>query len=139
MAGIGTRKVKIEVDGDEYTAEMSNARFTSGAGNTDFLTFADAAAGGNREYRFQGTAVQDAAAGSLWRQIWDNAGDEVDVTIMPYGNAVATVGEPHFTATAVISEPDGDFLGGAAADSSTARMTVDLSWECTSKPTMVTA
>lgn len=138
MAGIGTRKVKIEVDGTEYTAEMSNARFTSGAGDTDFLTFADAAAGGNREYRFQGTAVQDAAAGSLWRQIWDNAGDEVTVTLMPYGNAAPSITEPHFEGTAVIAEPDGDYLGGAANVSSTARMTVDISWELTGKPTMIT-
>lgn len=138
MAGIGTRKVKIEVDGTEYTASMSNARFTSGEGDTDFLTFAQAAVGGSRAYRFQGVAVQDAASGSLWRKIWDSAGDEVTVTLMPYGNATPSVGEPHFEGTAIISEPDGDFLGGEANASSTARMTVEISWELTGKPTMVT-
>lgn len=137
MAGIGTRKVKIEVGGVERTAEMSNARFTSGAGDTDFLTFADAAAGGNREYRFQGVAVQDAEAASLWREIWDNAGDEVTVTLMPYGNAAASATEPHFEGTAIVSEPDGDLLGGEANASSTARMTVDINWELTGKPTMI--
>lgn len=138
MAGIGTRKVKIEVDGTERTAEMSNARFTSGEGDTDFLTFADAAAGGNRKYRFQGTAVQDAETASLWREIWDNAGDEVTVTLMPYGNAVPSLTEPHFEGTAVIAEPDGDLLGGEANASSTARMTVEINWQLTGKPTMVT-
>lgn len=139
MAAIGTRKMKIEVDGTEHTVSVSNARITSGAADADFLSFADAAAGGSREYRFQGVAVQDLASASLWREIWDNAGDEVPVVLMPYGNAVPSVGEPHIEATCIIAEPDGDLVGGEANASATARMTVELSWECTAKPNLVTA
>lgn len=139
MAGIGTRKLKIEVDGNAYTDAVSNARYTTGAGDTDFLTFAAADAGGNREYRLQGTAVQDAAVDSLWDYIWSHAGEEVPVTLMPYGNAVPTATQPHFEATAVVTEPDGDLLGGEANASTTARMTVEINWPLTGKPTKVIA
>ena len=53
--------------------------------------------------------------------------------------AAPSATEPHFEGTAVISEPDGDLLGGEANASSTARMTVEISWELTGKPTMVIA
>lgn len=139
MAQIGTRKLKLEVDGAEYTAEASNARFTSGEGDTDFVTFADAAAGGSREYRFEFTAAQDAAAETLWTLMFTNPGDEVVVTLMPYGNAAPSATEPHFTATAVVSEPDGDLLGGEANVSTTAKMTWEGSWVLTGKPAPVIA
>ena len=139
MAVIGTRKLKIEIDGTEYTASVTNARITSGEGDTDFLTFAQAALGGSREYALAFTAGQDLAAASLWRQVFDNAGDDVPFTLMPYGNAVPTVGEPHIEGTATITEPDGDFLGGGANASPSARFTFECAWVCTAKPTLVTA
>ena len=138
MSGIGTRKLKIEIDGTEYTAEVSKAVVTSGESDSDFLTFAGAAAGG-RAYKLNIVGVQDAATGSFWREVWDNAGDDVPITIMPYGNAVPTAAEPHFTATATISEPDGDFIGGEADSSTSARMTIEVTWDLAAKPTMVTA
>lgn len=134
MARIGTRKLKIEIDGDEYTAEVSKAVFTSGESDSDFVTFADAAAGGARDYALNLVIAQDAAAASLWSTIFGAAGTEVPVTLMPYGNAVASVGQPHFTATCVVKEPDGDFIGGEADVSTTAAMTVEVSWPCLAKP-----
>lgn len=139
MAQIGTRKLKIEVDGTDYTVDVSNARFTSAEGDSDFLTFAQAAEGGSREYRLVGTAAQDLAANTLHRIMWDNAGDEVEVTLMPYGNATPSTAEPHVTATCVVAEPDGDLVGGEANASPSARMTVELSWVTTAKPQLVTA
>lgn len=138
MAAIGTRKLQVEIDGVEHSASVSNARFTAGASDSDFTSFADAAGGGSRTYRLEGTAVQDAATGSIWALIWDAAGTQVPITLMPYGNALPSVTEPHFTATAIITEPDGDLLGGEANASGTAKMTVDFSWELTAKPTKVT-
>lgn len=138
MAAIGTRKLKIEIDGIEHTAVVSNARITSAESDSDFLSFADAAAGGARDYALALTLAQDAATGSLWSKIFDNAGTDVPVTLMPYGNAVASTAEPHFTATATISEPDGDLLGGEANASNTAKMTVEVSWSLLAKPVKVT-
>lgn len=138
MAAIGTRKLKIEIDGIEHTAVVSNARITSAESDADFVSFADAAAGGARDYALALTLAQDAATGSLWSEIFDSAGTDVPVTIMPYGNAIPSTAEPHFTATATITEPDGDLLGGEANSSTTARMTVEVEWPLTAKPTRVT-
>lgn len=139
MAAIGTRLLQITVDSVDYTAQVSSARVTSGESDTDFVTFADAAAGGAREYRLEFTAVQDATTGTLWDEVFSNAGDTVPVVLKPYGNALPSVSEPHFTMSAIISEPDGDFIGGEANASATARMTIECSWALTGKPARVTA
>lgn len=139
MAAIGTRKLKIEVDGTPRTAEVSNVRITSAESDSDFITFEEAASGGGRDYAVVITMTQDAATGSLWREVWDNAGDDIPITVMPYGNAVATATEPHFEGTATITEPDGDLLGTEANKSSTARATIEVTWPLLAKPTLVTS
>lgn len=139
MAAIGTRKFKLEVDGTEHTAEVSNVRVTSGASDSDFTSFADAAAGGARDYNLVITMTQDAAASTLWSSIWSDVGTDVPVTLMPYGNAVPSATEPHYEATATIQEPDGDILGGEANTSKTAKMTVEVTWPLDGKPTPVIA
>lgn len=139
MAAIGTRKLKLEIDGTPYTAQVSNVRITSGESDSDFVTFEDAANGGLRDYALVITLTQDAAAGSLWREIFDSAGTDVPYTVIPYGNAAPSTGEPHFEGTATITEPDGDLLGGEANKSNTAKMTIEVTFPCTGKPTLVTA
>jgi len=138
MAQIGTRKLKVEVDGTEYTADVSNCRFTSAAGDSDFTPFSAAAAGGSRKYQLVGTAAQDAVADSFWDIVYSQAGADIPVTLMPYGNAVPSATEPHFTSTITVSEPDGDFLGGEANSSTTAKFTFDFAFDCT-RPERVTA
>lgn len=139
MSGIGTRKLKIEIDGTERTAEVSVAKVTAAESDSDFITFEEAASGGARDYKLEITAVQDAETTSLWSEVWDNAGDTVPVVVMPYGNAVPSATEPHFEMNAVISEPDGDLLGGEADKSTSARMTIEVAWDLEGKPTKVTA
>lgn len=139
MAAIGTRKLTLTIDGDEVAPEVSVAAVRSAETDSDFVTFADAAAGGGRTYVLGLTIAQDAAAGSLWSQIWDNAGTEVPVLVRPYGNAVATAAEPHFSGDVVISEPDGDLIGGEADASTTARFTTEVEWKFTAKPIRITA
>ncbi len=139
MAAIGTRKLKLEVDAAEHTAEVSNVRITSAEAEADFVSFADAAAGGARDYALAITLTQDAATGTLWSQIFDNAGSDVTYTVMPYGNETPTTAEPHFTGTCTIVEPDGDLIGGEANASNTAKMTVEVEFPCTGKPTKQTA
>jgi hypothetical protein len=139
MAAIGTRKLKIEVGGTERRAEVTSAKVTSGAADEDTVTFAEAEGGGSRDYNLEIILLQDAASGTLWTDIFDNAGDDATVTLMPYGNAVATVAEPHFEVVATITEPDGDLLGGAANRSKTARNVITVVWPCDAKPTKITA
>lgn len=138
MAGIGTRLLKLTIGGTDYTAEVSKAVIVSGASNSDFVTFADAAAGGAREYRLEFTAVQDAATTTLWNQVWTASGTTVAGLLKPYGNAAASVTQPHYSFNAVVTEPDGDFIGGEADASVTARMVVECSWVLDAKPTKVT-
>jgi hypothetical protein len=139
MAAIGTRKLTMTIDGDEVAPEVSSATISSAEAKGDFTSFADAAAGGGRDYTLKLTFVQDAAAGSLWDQIWSHSGDDIPVVVRPYGNAIATAGEPHFHGTVTLGEPNGDLLGGDADASTSARFTVDAEWVFTAKPTRVVA
>lgn len=139
MAGIGTRLLKITVDGDDYTAECAKAVITAGPSESDFVTFAEAASGGGRDYKLNLRAVQDAAAATLWSLVFSNAGDTVPCVLMPYGNETPTATEPHFEFDAVVSEPDGDFIGGEANSSTSARMTFEAAWSLEAKPVKVTA
>lgn len=139
MAAIGTRKLTLSIDGDEVSPEVSAATISSAESDSDFVSFADAAAGGGRTYTLKLTFVQDAAAGSLWDQVWSNAGNDVAVIVRPYGNDVPTADQPHFTGTVTITEPDGDLLGGEADASTTARFTTEVEWVFTEKPARVLA
>lgn len=138
MAAIGTRKLTLMIDGDEVAPEVSTAQIKSGDAGSDFVSFADAATGGGRQYTLALTFVQDAAAGSLWDRVWSAAGTDIDVTVRPYGNAVATAAEPHFTGTVTVSEPE-NMLGGDADPSNSARFTSDVEWVFLTKPTRVIA
>lgn len=137
MAHIGTRKLKFELDGDEYTADVSNLRFTSAESDSDFTSFEDAASGGARDYQLEGTAAQDAEAASFWDVFFSQGGADLDVTVMPYGNAVPSATQPHFTSTVTIKEPDGDFLGGEANASTSSKFTFDFACPAT-RPVRVT-
>lgn len=139
MAGIGTRKLKLTIDGDEVTAEVSKAVITSNDAGSDFTTFADAAAGGKREYRLEFTAQQDAVTGSLWDKVWTAAGTSVDFILDPYGGGAPAADNPQYEGTATITEPDGDFLGGEANSSTSARFVFSCAWVCDAKPAKVVA
>lgn len=137
---LGTRSLKLDIDGVEYTADVSKVSIESAAADSDFVSFADAKAGGRREYTLKFTATQDPAdAASIWNTIWTQAGEEIDVEVNPYGGAAPTAATPTFTGTVIITEPDGTLLGGEADPSTTARFTMDLEWKFTAKPTKVVA
>jgi hypothetical protein len=139
MTAIGTRKLVITIGGEDYTAEVSKAVITSAEGESDFTTFFDAANGGARDYALNFIAQQDAETGSLWDKVWTAAGEDVACMLKPYGNAAASPAQPHFSFTATVTEPDGDFLGTEANKSSTAKATFECSWPLLAKPTKVTA
>lgn len=140
MTALGTRLLTLTIGGTDYTAQVSNCRITSGDADTDFVSFADAAAGGGREYKLAFTAVQDPEADSIWDLVWTQAGSTVAAVIKPNGDgATPTPTQPHFTGNVVITEPDGDLLGGEANTSTTSKFTFEAEWSYTAKPTRVTA
>lgn len=137
---LGTRKLRLTIDGEEYTADVSKCRITSGPASSDFISFRDAANGGAREYKLKFTATQDPADQySIWSQIWNNAGGEAEVEVLPYGGEEVSVTNPAFQGVVEIAEPDGDLLGGDANASTTAKFTIDLEWTFKAKPAKVTA
>lgn len=139
MAALGTRTLKISIAGTEFDAQVSKVVITTAESDADFATFADAAAGGARDYKLSFEAVQDLATGTLWDKVWSAAGTTVACILKPYGNTTATAGQPHLSFNAVVSEPDGDFIGGEADKSTTARMTFECEWALEAKPTKVTS
>lgn len=139
MVALGTRSLTMSIDGDDVTAQVSKAVVTSGDAEADFLSFAAASEGGARAYALGFIGVQDPAEGTLWDQVWSHRGEEVACIIRPHGNAEPSPAQPHFEFTAIISEPNGDLLGGEANASATARFTFECSWELLGKPVRVTA
>lgn len=139
MAALGTRLLTVSIGGTDYSAQVSDCRITSGEADSDFVSFADAATGGAREYALEFTAVQDPATGTLWDKIWTAAGTTVAVIIKPAGGTTASATQPHFTGNVVVSEPDGDLLGGEADASTSARFTFEAAWKFTAKPTRLVA
>lgn len=140
VAALGTRLLTISIGGEDYTAQVSDCRITAEAADSDFTSFADAAAGGARLYKLAFTAVQDPATGTLWDKIWTAAGTSVAVLIKPAGGTTpASPTQPHFSGNVVVAEPDGDLLGGEANASTSARFTFEAEWAFTAKPTRVVA
>lgn len=140
MAGsIGTRKLKVTIDGDEHTAEVSVCEVTSQPSDSDFTSFAAAAAGGARDYFLHLVAVQDGAAAAFWDKVWSHAGETVTALIQPYGNSTPSATEPHFEGDVTIKEPDGVLLGGEANGSTSSRFTIDVLWPYDAKPEKITS
>lgn len=138
MARIGTRLLTLSIGGTDVTAQCSTAEITSEETDSDFVSFADAAAGGGRTYKLHIVAVQDAATGTVWDKVWSAAGTTVAYILKPYGNATASVSQPHYTGSAVITEPDGVLVGGEADASTTNVFTFEVEWTLTDKPTKTT-
>ena len=139
MTALGTRLLTLDLGGSDYTAQVSNCRITSGAAETDFISFLDAANGGAREYKLAFTAVQDPAVDTLWDKVFSTPGTVVAGVVMPNGGNAPTPETPAFEFNATITEPDGDLLGGEANASQTARFTFECEWSLTAKPVRKTA
>lgn len=140
MAALGTRLLTLSIGGTEYSAQVSDCRITSEESDSDFVTFADAAAGGARDYKLAFTAVQDPATGTLWDKVWTVPGTTVAAIIKPAGGSTTpSPTQPHFTGNVVITEPDGDLLGGEADASTSARFVIECEWPFTAKPTRLIA
>lgn len=139
MAALSGRTLKISVDSTDYETQVFAATVEADDAESDNVTFAEAAAGGGRQYLLKITLTQDMAASTLWSEIWDNAGSDVEVLMKPYGNATASASQPHFTMTATIKEPNGVLFGGEADASPTNRWQTEVEWVLAAKPTRVTA
>lgn len=146
MSAIGGRKVNVKITGGTpssvlFAGYLTNARFNSADADSDTVTFADANAGTNKDWFFQGTGLQDDGAdgSSFFAFVENNVGSDVLVTIMPQGNTTASTTQPHRAATCTVAEFDGDFFGGEANSSQSFRNTFEFSWPCAARPSKVTS
>lgn len=139
MARVTPRLISLKVATVDRSNEISQSEITSAASDRDFMSFAEARAGGARDYALVMTIAQDHASATLWDLIWTGAGTLVAGVYAPYGNTTPTVSQPHYTFDAKVSEPDGTMLGAEANDSTTAVATVQVTWPLSAKPTKLTA
>lgn len=135
---LGTRSLKIKIGAVEFNTDISNCRIVSAATDSDFVSFSQAAAGGARDYTLEFTATQDPAdSTSIWNMVFNSPGTTAAVMLNPYGGGTLSASNPGFSGNVVITEPDGDMLGGEADASTTAKFTIELVWKFTAKPTKV--
>lgn len=143
MARVNPRMLVLEMGAaaseTDRSAELSKIEFHSAEADVEFVSFEEARQGGARTYTAQLTMTQDHATGTLWREIWDNAGETLSGIYQPYGNATASASQPHYAFTATISEPDGLLMGGEATTSTRAVASIEVEWELAGKPTPITA
>jgi hypothetical protein len=139
MSDVSTRLLKFKINGTEYTAAAGTAKINAADSDSDFTSFADAAAGGAKDHTLQVTIKQDLAPGSLWRMIYQSAGATVSFLGNIYGNTTASDTQPFMSGTLTIPAFDGDYWGGDADKSTTAKMTFDSSWAFAAQPALVTS
>ncbi len=139
MPDVGTRKLVLRVDSTDFTDSVKDVRIVAGDKDSDFMSFAEALAGGARQYALALSMKQSTDTTSLWYYAWSEAGTDVAVEVWPngYGAAgAASTDKPKISGTVTIVEPDGDFLGGEANKSTTAKFTTEVEWIFTAKPTL---
>jgi hypothetical protein len=105
----------FEIDGDDYWADFSSVTFSSEDAAAEVSTFYDSSLGGKRDFFFTVSGVQSTATGSLWKAMWDAAGDEVAFVYAPHGNETASATQPHITGTVRIPAKGSFILGGEAS------------------------
>jgi len=126
--------LKLGTPAVDHWQDVSQYLLTNEEADGDVTTFADAAAGGSRQYLLNMTGVQSLDATGFWRLVWDKTGTDIPFTIAPFGNTAPSATQPHFTGTATVGpKPD---LGGEAGNSS---FTFETSWKVIGVPVMVTA
>lgn len=116
---IFANKLKLKVDGVDYWADLSSVVLASEPASIDQTTFAEAAAGGAVDWYITVSGIVSLDAGSFWRTMWTNAGDEVAFEISPFGNSVPTGTAPIFEGLCRIPAQGSFSMGGeASADGS---------------------
>jgi hypothetical protein len=138
---VGTRELVLYVDDIDFSDSVKVAEVVGKASESEFLSYAEALAGGARAYDLHLVLKQNTSADSLWDYIWSHAGEDVAVELWPngYNSGTQSTSYPQFTGTVTILEPDGTLLGGEAKVSNRSKQTTEVTWPFLAKPTRVTA
>lgn len=87
---VKANSITITVDAVDHTADLSSIMLQSEEASSDVTTFADATAGGARDFYIEMSGVTSTDATSFFMVCWNNAGDEVPFTLE---TSSATAGE----------------------------------------------
>lgn len=119
--------LSLEIDGEDYWAEITSYLLTREDSDDDVVTFKDASEGLTQAEKLQITAVQSTDTDSFWRIVWDNVGTTVPFKIAPHGNETPSASQPHITGSVTIPKrPD---LGGEAGRTTTHTFEVEFDVE----------
>jgi len=122
-------KLMLKLGATDHWADITAYNLTNEEADSDVTTFADAAAGGSRQFKLSGTAVQSTDTTSFWSYVWANTGQTVGFTLSPHGNSSATAAQPLFTGNVKIgAKPP---IGGEAGVNS---FTFDFEWDLVGDP-----
>jgi hypothetical protein len=132
--GINGKALTLEIDGVAYEMDLTAVTMKSEDADADTVTFTEAAAGGDKQFYFEGTAIQSVATASFWRHVWANVGQDVAFIFAPEGNATPTADSPHFTGTCTILNA-GD-LGAEASSNGKQRSTFDFRFDIIGTPVL---
>jgi hypothetical protein len=125
-------KLALSFGGTEFWADHTKYELDNEAADGGKTTFADAAAGGGRQFFLSLAAIQSTQAASFWRFAWANTGNVVAYRLAPHGNAVASPDEPHFVGTVKIgAKPK---IGGEASEDG--EFDFEIRWDCQEEPTL---
>lgn len=138
---IGTRATEFFLDSTDFTSEVATVILMSQENPDGFASFADALAGGVRRYKIKLKIRQDTDTAALWYYMWSELGTTKTYTFWPNGGSDTgpSATYPSFSGSLIISEPNGDILGGQSNPSATAVNATEVEWECTAKPTLAVA
>lgn len=129
MAKYKGKDLSLMFGTEEVNLEATSVVLDNEESDDDATTFAEMADGSARTWFFTINAVSDYGADSFWTFCWDNVGEDVSFTFKPYGNAVASAAQPHFTGTAtVVAKPP---VGGTAGETFTFETRLDVVGEPT--------
>lgn len=138
---IGTRATQFFLDSTEFTDSVAEVTLVSEENTDGFPSFEQALAGGVRRYKLRLKIRQDTDTASLWYYAWNEAGATNTYEFWPNGGEGTGPSStyPKFSGSVIITEPDGEFLGGESNKSAAAVQDVTVEWECTAKPTLAVA
>jgi hypothetical protein len=141
MSDFGTRALVLYVDAVDFTSAVKDVQIVSKKSDSNFVSYADALAGGARDYFLHMVLKQYNDAAGLWYYIWSELGDSQAIEIWPngYNAGTPTADYPQFSGTAVVAEPDGTLVGGESNESPTNKQVVTVDWPFTAKPTLAIA
>lgn len=78
---VKANSITITVDGDDYTADLSEIMLQSEEASTDVTSFFDAKNGGASDWFIEMAGVTSTELSSFFMVCWNNPGDEVPFTL----------------------------------------------------------